>query len=293
MVRSGKEAEEARESKGARERDVLDTLNTKFDDLALELQEDIDARRVRGVFAQSRGPNSVVEAYALQRALRAVREARGETVVGFKIGYTSAAVRRGGLKSMGLTESVHGYLWDSESYPDGAMIDHRRLGIEGELGVRLLSTQGDDVAQWEVAYEPIIEVHMMGMDGPSEDNNGRRGLELIGTNCIHAGVVHCGGTKRCLLGDVPLDELMRVAIGGEQIEQVTLTELEVDGVYGPVGTVSWLQRTLKAEGNGEDALLRAGAVLICSTPGGLYPVPPATDVMVEFDGLTTTCTATA
>ena len=84
---------------------------------------------------------------------------------------------------------MHGYLWDTEQHPTGATIDHRRLGIEGELAVELVEVQGDDVAQWVVAYEPCVEIHMMGMDGPDEDNNGRRGLELIGTNCIHAGVV--------------------------------------------------------------------------------------------------------
>lgn len=67
--------------------------------------------------------------------------------------------------------------------------------------------------------------------------------------------------------------------------------IEVDNVYGPVGTVSWLMRTLREEGNGEDATVGKGTVLICSTPGGLYPVPPSTEVRVEFQGLTTTCVA--
>lgn len=57
----------------------------------------------------------------------------------------------------------------------------------------LLSTESDDVAQWEVEYEPIIEVHSMGMDGPE---NGLRGLQLIGTNCIHAGVVRAREEER-------------------------------------------------------------------------------------------------
>lgn len=270
----------------------MNANDTDFDALALELQEDLDRRGVRRVFAEGRGPNSVAEAYRLQRALRRVREARGEKVVGFKIGYTSATVRKSGAKIMGLSESVHGYLWESESHRDGATIDHRRLGIEGELAVTLLSADGDDVAQWEVAFEPIIELHMIGMDGPAEDNEGRRGYELIGTNCIHSGVVHCPGTKRCLIGEIPLDAPMSVYIGGDQIEQVTLTELEIDGVFGPVGTIAWLLQTLRAEGNGDEALLSEGAVLICSTPGGLYPVPPATEVRVEFAGLVTTCSAT-
>ena len=252
----------------------------------------MDARSERRVFVECRGPNSVTEAYRLQRALRGFRESRDEKVVGFKIGYTSAAVRKSGAEIMGLTESVHGYLWDSESYQHGDAIDYRRLGIEGELGVRLLSTTGDDVSQWEVEFEPIIEIHMMGMDGPPEDNQGRRGLELIGTNCIHAGVVHCSETQRCLVGDIPLDIPMTVHIDGNHIESVRLTELEIDGVYGPVATISWLLRTLRAEGNGEEGLLGAGTVLICSTPGGLYPVLPGGEVKVEFAGLETICTAT-
>ena len=62
---------------------------------------------------------------------------------------------------------------------------------------------------------------MLGWDGPPEDNFGRRGLELIGTNCIHAGVVHCDYSKRCLLGEIPLNIPMTVFIGGSQSEQVT------------------------------------------------------------------------
>ena len=171
------------------------------------------------------------------------------------------------------------------------------MGIEGELGITIESKESDDVARWEVAYEPIIELHMMGRDpsvmwdGPDADAKGRRGLELIGTNCIHAGVVHCADRKRCLLGEVPMETLMKVHIGGVQIEQVTLMELEVGSVYGPVGTVSWLMRTLREEAHGDDVIVGNGTVLICSTPGGLYSVPPGTEVGVEFDGLTTNCVA--
>ncbi len=192
---------------------------------------------------------------------------------------------------MGLSESVHGYLWDSESHKDGSEVDYRRLAIEAELGVKLLSTDSDDVSRWEVEFEPIIEIHMLGMDGPPQDNQGRRGLELIGTNCIHAGVVHCNETKRCLIGEIPLNVPMTLIIGGSQIEQVKLTELKVENVYGPVATISWLLRKLRLENHGEDKLLKSGAIIICSTPGGLYPVPPGHEVKVEFASLKTTCTA--
>ena len=185
--------------------------------MAAELQRDMDARRSRQLFVDAQGPATVPEAYAQQRALRAFREGRGEGVVGFKIGYTSAAVRKGGFATMGIDHSVHGYLWDTEQKPTGVTVDHRRFGIEGELAVTLLSAAGDDVSQWEVEYEPVIEIHMMGMDGAPD---GQAGLQLIGTNCIHAGVVHSDAGRRCLLGEVPLACLMVVRVGGKEIEQV-------------------------------------------------------------------------
>ena len=99
-------------------------VNDLFE-IAKELQLDLDARRRRKVFAESRGPKSIEEAYDLQRALRKFRESRGEKVIGFKIGFTSAGVRRNAKKIMGIDESVHGYLWDSESFPNNSRADHQ------------------------------------------------------------------------------------------------------------------------------------------------------------------------
>ena len=45
-------------------------------------------------------------------------------------------------------------------------------------------------------------------------------------------------------------------------------------VFGPVATVGWLRETLAAEGHGDEALLKPGAVVICSTPGGLCALHP-------------------
>ena len=93
-------------------------LKKSLETLAEELQADLDSRVTRRIFAEGRGPNSVDEAYQLQRALRTIRENRGEKVVGFKIGFTSAAIRRrGGGEAIGLSDSVHGYLWGPRESP--------------------------------------------------------------------------------------------------------------------------------------------------------------------------------
>ena len=266
-------------------------------EIAKELQLDLDARRRRKVFAESRGPKSIEEAYALQRALRKFRESRGEKVIGFKIGFTSAGVRRNAKKIMGLDESVHGYLWDTESFANSSIVDSRRLGIEGELMITILSTVDQNPRNWEISYEPIIELHIMGAsassmwDGPVSDDEGKRGLELIGTNCVHTGVVRCNQSNRCRLDEIPLDAVMSVSLDHEEVEKVTLRELEIGSSQGPVATLSWLLQTLKKEGNSEEGVIRDGAQILCSTPGALHRVLPGQMVTATFFDLETSCYA--
>ena len=266
-------------------------------EIAKELQLDLDARRRRKVFAESRGPKNIEEAYALQRALRKFRESRGEKVIGFKIGFTSAGVRRNTKGIMGLDESVHGYLWDTESFANSSIVDSRRLGIEGELMITILSTIEQNPRNWEISYEPIIELHIMGAstlsmwDGPVSDDEGKRGLELIGTNCVHTGVVRCNKSNKCRLDEIPLDAVMSVSLDHDEVEKVTLRELEIGSSQGPVATVSWLLQTLKKEGNGEEGIIRDGAQILCSTPGALHRVLPGQMVTATFLDLETSCHA--
>ena len=50
-------------------------------------------------------------------------------------------------------------------------------------------------------------------------------------------------------------------------------------MFGPVATVGWLRETLAAEGHGDEALLKPGAVVICSTPGGLCALHTTHDMI--------------
>ena len=94
-------------------------------EMVKELQLDLDARRRRKTFAESRGPQNIEEAYTLQRAIRKYRESRGKKLIGFEIGFTSAGARHNASKIMGLNESVHCYLWDSKSFPNNSGVDHQ------------------------------------------------------------------------------------------------------------------------------------------------------------------------
>jgi 2-keto-4-pentenoate hydratase len=98
---------------------------------------DHDARQPNAVFA-GRGADWVTldEAYALQGAVAALRRARGERCVGYKVGCVSSAIQR----QFGLHQPVRGYLWAGERHPSGTCLEPARyacLAIEGELALQL------------------------------------------------------------------------------------------------------------------------------------------------------------
>lgn len=86
-------------------------------------------------FSESGDLTQVEDAYAVQTHWTAMREARGERVVGRKIGLTSLAIQ----KQLGVNEPDYGSLWESSYYetvnnraevPTG---DHIQPRMEGEV----------------------------------------------------------------------------------------------------------------------------------------------------------------
>jgi 2-keto-4-pentenoate hydratase len=79
-------------------------------------------------------PLSLADAYAVQRAVTALRYARGERHVGWKLGYTSLAMR----EQMGVDAPNYGPLTDAmllasgSALPDGAL----QPRVEPEIGLR-------------------------------------------------------------------------------------------------------------------------------------------------------------
>lgn len=72
------------------------------------------------------------DAYAIQDALRAIKEARGVRVAGLKMGLTSHAK----MRQMGVVDPVYGFLTDYGSVADGGEIDTQGLihpKVEAEI----------------------------------------------------------------------------------------------------------------------------------------------------------------
>ena len=218
-------------------------------------------------------------AYALQRRFRDLRCQRGEKVVGFKVGCTSPKIR---IK-LDIEESVYGHLWDVEQMQSSVTLNgskYRQLGIEGELGVWLISTEGPPAA-WVVEYEPIIELHHFVFDGEIDV----RALELVARNCIHAGVVHGDRRIRCRLDEVPITEPMSVRIDDCVVETSKLQDLKLLDIPGPVGTVSWLASRLQKD----STALNPGDFLLTATAGNIYPLKAGSRAEVTFMGSHVSC----
>ena len=74
------------------------------------------------------------DAYAIQYAIRARKEARGTRIAGLKMGLTSRAK----MKQMGVEQPVFGFLTDYGAYPEGAEIEASQFihpRVEAEIAV--------------------------------------------------------------------------------------------------------------------------------------------------------------
>ena len=249
--------------------------------VALALRHDIKATRASELLTVALPTLSIDDAYAVSDAMRRLRqEVEHEEVIGYKIGCTGLTIRQ----KLGIPDAVFGILWREEQHPSGSKMSlgsFHGLAIEGELAVRILSTDGP-VSGWRVAYTPIIELHHAHFDGPAE----YRAVELISRNCIHAGVIRdWGDAPECALSEIPLDVPLKVSFNDRLLEEPLLKNLAMGENLGPVATVTWLVEKLAQ--NGEK--LKVGDVVLTATPGDLIPVEEAIEISVEFGGRIVRC----
>src|SRR5215831_9369327 len=160
-----------------------------FSELAQRQLDDYDRREPGTVFADADFRLTEAEAFRLQIAVAALRQARGEVVAGYKIGCVSEVVRR----QLGLSHAVFGHVFAGELHRSGCTLDPSRyagLAIEGEFAVRIAcDIPGVEWLERNLAQAiswvfPVIELHNYVLR-----SSGLRAQELIANNGIHAGVV--------------------------------------------------------------------------------------------------------
>ena len=233
--------------------------------------QDYDARKPGSQFAEQLSLNEQ-QAYAIQSEVCRLREQRGDTVVGYKVGCTSVGIQQ----QLGIDHPVYGRLFDSECWPSGVSLPLSQFdepAIEGELAVRLAcDLSAVDLSRTELmdAIESVfavIELHnfVFRSGKPSAE-------ELIANNAMHAGFVYATNSLPTLSSEL---STLRIEVDDDVAATVSGTELTAT----VVNSLSWLAKELRRVDSG----LKAGQTILCGSVAVLIPVSPTCRIAVTTD----------
>lgn len=230
-----------------------------IDDIATRMLADYDAVTPGSMFNEGLRLQ-LPDAWRVQTAVTRLRQARGERVVGYKVG----CVNPGNQQMMGLPQPVWGRLWDTEIHRNGVQLAKRayaNIAIEAEFAIVLAAdlTPAMSVQQIAASVEsvyPTLELHNLVLRGDKP-----HGHELIANNCINCGVVR--GSPVIDLAE-SRDTDLKLIYDGTIVDQWPALNWPND----IVGAVVWLSAALAEQG----LQLKAGDMLLTSAWGPPIPV---------------------
>ncbi|MGC5255709.1 2-keto-4-pentenoate hydratase [Gordonia sp. DT218] len=222
------------------------------------------------------GSDNVAAAYRVQEQFNALLDDGRRTVVGRKIGATSAAVQ----EQLGVDQPDFGVLFSDMVFNDGATIPTGRLlqpKAEAEVAFRLvedLATGSLDVAQCRaavgeaVAAIEVVDSRILEWDISFADT--------VADNAS-SGVFVLGSRWRSLTEFEPVDVAMSMSIDGV----VVSSGGGVDCLGDPLNALSWLARRAREFGTP----LEAGQIILSGALGPMRPLHPGAQITVTISGL--------
>jgi 2-keto-4-pentenoate hydratase len=246
-------------------------MTTDRNALARSMLADFDASKPGCALAEPIDL-SIAEAYALQAEIGRLREARGEHLIGYKVGCTSRAVQA----QVGVSEPIFGRLFDSGCHPVGARLSaatFANLAVEGEFAVQLAcDVSGEDVSFDQcraaiAAVFPVIELHHYVIPRTCPP-----APWMVASSGLHAGVVMPSGGisgPQHLCGAWSLSVRIDDAVVGSVDDEESLAR--------PVTSLQWLARRMAEFG----LSLRQGQLILTGSSLPLYPVSSGSSIVVE------------
>jgi 2-keto-4-pentenoate hydratase len=217
---------------------------------------------------------TIEEAYAVQDLVARKRIAMGESVVGYKVGCTSNAIR----KQFGINEPINGRLFQPHIMDSTASIDYSdfvNCAIEPEMVLKIgKDIQGVDLSTDElinsIAYvSPGIELHnfKFWVAPPSVQ-------ELICSGGIHAGLV---------IGNEKVDPaklLFKNEIFSVYKDNNLVTSAPSSAIMGgPIHSLRWLVTFLTKKGE----VLKKDSLVIPGSPVELVTIDHDTELKIVID----------
>jgi 2-keto-4-pentenoate hydratase len=219
-------------------------------------------------------PLTIDDAYAIQRHVTARRIESGERIIGWKLGYTSVAMRR----QMGVDAPNHGPLTDAMVLASGAQVSERLVQprVEPEIGVRMAGPVPADAGADEVQHVlddafACLEV----VDSVFTDYRFR--LEDNTADGSSAAQVVVGSSLGTVVGLDEIDVVLRR--NGEEVGRATGAAASGH----PLAGVAWLAGQLAARGS----RLEAGQIVITGGLTAAVPLAPGDEVVAVFGGRVT------
>jgi 2-keto-4-pentenoate hydratase len=203
-------------------------------------------------FSEAAPDLNLDQAYVIQRALEQALVARGERVIGWKVGFTSAALQ----EKHGVTEPVLGFMLASGVYASGDAVPVSRfvsLAVEVEMAFLMkaaLAGPGVTPASALLAVEgamPSFELIDFRLSGTP------RGADVVADG-VYTNAIVLGG----LLTPVTGLDLALEGVVFEQNGQMVATNTAAEVMGGPLNSLTWLANSLGKTGR----TLRAGDVVL-------------------------------
>ncbi|MGZ0169269.1 MAG: 2-keto-4-pentenoate hydratase [Planctomycetales bacterium] len=244
-------------------------VSSQMNDWAARQLADYDARTPGALFGEGLVLD-VAQGYELQSAVAELRCARGEQIVGYKVGCTSPKIR----SQLGIDHCVTSRLFDTERHSSGAELSRQgfaNLAIEGELAVELareptaLDFHEAGISDCVVRVFPVIELHHLVLRGEHPSAG-----ELIAHNAINGGFVEGRGVSLDeVSGDVSLailadDELLEECEGAALIQTIR-------------SSLKWLMETVEERGD----RLCAGQIVLTGSIPSLIPISHDCHIRVD------------
>ncbi|MFF3574831.1 2-oxo-hept-4-ene-1,7-dioate hydratase [Nocardia jiangxiensis] len=205
---------------------------------------------------------TIEDAYAVQRALVALKIADGRSVRGRKIGLTSKVMQR----AVSISEPDYGVLFDDMFFDDGGVVPAGRF-IRPRVEVELAFVLGEalkgpgvtlyDVLRASEYVTPALEIldARVQMSDPATGHL-RTIVDTIADNAADAGIVLGGNVVRPL--DVDLRWVGALLLRNASIEESGLAAAVLNH---PANGVAWLANRLAPH----DVALQAGEIILAGS----------------------------
>ena len=235
---------------------------SEIEDCARRLEEAERSRRPLSQFSLRYPQMTIDDAYAIQTAWVAIKQASGRKIVGQKIGLTSRAMQ---IASQ-IDEPDNGVLLDDMVFDNGAQIPFDRF-VEPRMEVELAFILGQplqgpgctifdvlDATSYVVPAIEIIDARIERFDSATKAP--RKVFDTISDNAAGAGIVTGGRPIRAL--DRDLRWVSAVVYRNGAIEESGVAAAVLSH---PAAGVAWLANKLAAHG----ASLAAGQIVLAGS----------------------------